>query len=109
MGLAVAAWLSAHHPWVPRKHLLNRAEHHSSTAALQLLPWGVGDGSRWQANNGSPQSIIPLEPSLLYEMESMIPSLLVVGGVKEITGLGTSRALSTPAQLLIVFWHHQEK
>lgn len=46
MGLAVTAWLSAHHPWVPRKHLLKEL---STTQALQssnfyhgMLETGVG-------------------------------------------------------------------
>lgn len=81
MGLAGAAWLSAHHPWVSRKYLLKGAEHHPSTAAFQLLPWGIGDRSRWQAEGGSPEPTISLDLSLLlYEMEPQIPILTVVMG-----------------------------
>ena len=58
MGLAVAAWLCAHHPWAPRKHLLKGAEDHPSSPALQLLPGGIGDRSRWQAGGRSPESPI---------------------------------------------------
>lgn len=43
MGLAVAAWMCAYHPWAPRKHAERSLEHHPSSPALQLLLWGVGD------------------------------------------------------------------
>lgn len=81
LSLAVAAWLCAHHSWVPRKHLLKGVEHHTSSPALRLLPWSLGGRSSRQAEGGSLESTVFLGPSLLlYETESITPTFMVVIG-----------------------------
>lgn len=81
LGLAVAAWLCAHHSWAPRKHLLKGVEHHTSSPALRLLPRGLGGRSSQQAEGGPLESAVFLGLTLLlYKTESITPTFMVIIG-----------------------------